>query len=65
MRNTRKSQCVGNFVGIKCLNVVFFGDNTNGVGISKSVSHHLPLVAGISHAARAFSLSARRGGPWD
>lgn len=26
-------------------------------------SHPWPLVAGISHAARAFSLSARRGGP--
>lgn len=36
MRNTRKSQCVGNFVGIECLNVVLFGDNTNGVGITKS-----------------------------
>ena len=66
MRNTRKSQCVGNFVGIECLNVVLFGDNTNGVGITKSVSHPSPLDAGalgISHAARAFSLSARRGGP--
>ena len=63
MRNTRKSQCVGNFVGIECLNVVFFGDNTNGVGITKSVSHPSPLDAGISHAARAFSLPARRGGP--
>ena len=55
MRNARKSQCIGNFVGIECLNVVFFGDNTNGVGITKSVSHPSPLVAGISHAARAFS----------
>ena len=68
MRNTRKSQWVGNFVGIECLNVVFFGDNTNGVGITKSVSHHLPLVAGalgICRTACATSLSARRGGPWD
>ena len=61
MRNTRKSQCVGNFVGIECLNVVLFCDNTNGVGITKSVSHPSPLVAGISHAARAFSLPACRG----
>ena len=64
MRNTRKSQCIGNFVGIECLNMVFFGDNTNGVGITKSVSHPSPLDAGalgISHAARAFSLPARRG----
>lgn len=36
MRNARKSQCIGNFVGIECSNVVFFGDNTNGVGITKS-----------------------------
>ena len=46
--------------------MVFFGDNTNGVGITKSVSHPSPLDAGalgISHAARAFSLPARRGGP--
>ena len=63
MRNTRKSQCVGNFVGIECLNVVLFGDNTNGVGITKSVSHHLPLVAGICRTACATSLPARRGGP--
>lgn len=43
MRNTRKSQCVGNFVGIECLNVVLFGDNTNGVGITKVVdAYHLP-----------------------
>lgn len=27
------------------------------------VSHPFPLAAGISHAARAFSLPARRGGP--
>lgn len=45
MRNTRKSQCVGNFVGIECLNVVFFGDNTNGVGINKVVdAYHLPRL---------------------
>ena len=61
MRNTRKSQCVGNFVGIECLNVVFFGDNTNGVGITKSVSHPWPLVAGICRTACVTSLSACRG----
>lgn len=45
MRNTRKSQCVGNFVGIECLNVVLFGDNTNGVGITKVVdAYHLPRL---------------------
>ena len=50
MRNTRKSQWVGNFVGIECLNVVFFGDNTNGVGITKVVdTYHLPrLVLSLS-----------------
>ena len=43
MRNARKSQCIGNFVGIECSNVVFFGDNTNGVGINKVVdAYHLP-----------------------
>ena len=63
MRNTRKSQCVGNFVGIECLNVVLFGDNTNGVGITKSVSHPWPLVAGICRTACVTSLPARRGGP--
>ena len=45
MRNTRKSQWVGNFVGIECLNVVLFGDNTNGVGITKVVdAYHLPRL---------------------
>ena len=45
MRNTRKSQCVGNFVGIECLNVVLFCDNTNGVGITKVVdAYHLPAI---------------------
>ena len=43
MRNARKSQCIGNFVGIECSNVVFFGDNTNGVGITKVVdAYQLP-----------------------
>lgn len=50
MRNARKSQCIGNFVGIECSNVVFFGDNTNGVGITKVVdAYHLPrLVLSLS-----------------
>ena len=61
MRNARKSQYIGNFVGIECLNVVFFGDNTNGVGITKSVSHPWPLVAGICRTACVTFLSARRG----
>ena len=47
MRNTRKSQCVGNFIGVECLNVVLFCDNTNGVGISKSVSHPSPLARAL------------------
>ena len=43
MRNARKSQCIGNFVGIECSNVVLFGDNTNGVGITKVVdAYRLP-----------------------
>ena len=54
MRNTRKSQCVGNFVGIECSNVVFFGDNTNGVGINKVVdAYHLPrLVLSLSDVTK-------------
>ena len=50
MRNARKSQCIGNFVGIECSNVVFLGDNTNGVGITKVVdAYHLPrLVLSLS-----------------
>ena len=50
MRNTRKSQCIRNFVGIECLNVVLFCDNTNGVGITKVVdAYHLPrLVLSLS-----------------
>ena len=54
MRNTRKSQCVGNFVGIECLNVVLFCDNTNGVGITKVVdAYHLPrLVLSLSDVTK-------------
>mgnify|MGYP003517791942 CR=1 FL=1 len=50
MRNARKSQWVGNFVGIECLNVVLFGDNTNGVGITTVVDAYcLPrLVLSLS-----------------
>ena len=50
MRNAIKSQCIGNYVGIECLNVVLFGDNTNGVGITKVVdAYHLPrLVLSLS-----------------
>ena len=61
MRNARKSQCIGNFVGVECLNVVLFCDNTNGMGISKSVSQPLPLAAGICRTACVTSLPARRG----